>query len=79
MSSALIFDDAQRQNGASATDATKKCDNVLVSRASKTHSIHETPAIPPKSAGTQETSMEPDQQGTQPHHREPVFGMTDYT
>jgi len=70
VSSALIFDDAPGQNGTSATDATKKCYNVLACRGSRTASTHETPAIPPRTARTQQTSVEPDQQETQPHRRE---------
>jgi len=70
VSSALIFDDAPGQNGTSATDATKKCYNVLACRGSRTASTRETPAIPPRTARTQQTSVEPDQQETQPHRRE---------
>jgi len=49
VSSDLMFDHGQ--NGASATDDTKNCDNALVSRGSTSTSTHETPNIPPRSAG----------------------------
>jgi len=70
VSSDLIFDDSG-QNGVSATDTTKNCDNVLVSRRSRAESTQEAHTQPQRSLGTAsvELSQKPDQQDSQlyPH------------